>query len=152
MLCASRIIISLVFKPYNPNFHEKTPALLLIIGLLLCLAQSSFAQGVDDAYLINAPAQNGISQAVINVSVSDTNNVSSFIVKLGTQEGLSDLFSYTFSYVPSGSLPNGYTYSRIGNKVSCNIGGIAESLIYFGEVIIVNSIGVQGTPIKFITN
>jgi hypothetical protein len=131
---------------------KKTPSFLLMLGLMLCLVQSSFAQGVDDAYLINSPAQNGITQTVINVSVNDTNNVSSFIVKLGTQEGLSDLFRYTFSYIPSGSLPNGYIYSRIGNKVSCNIGGITESPIYFGEVIIVNSSGVQGTPIKFITN
>ena len=131
---------------------KKTPSFLLILGLMLCLAQSSFAQGVDDAYLINAPVQNGISQSVINVSVSDTNNVSSFVVKIGTQDGLSDLFSYTFSYIPSGSLPNGYTYSRFGNKVSCNIGAITASPIYFGEVIIVNSSGVQGTPIKFITN
>lgn len=131
---------------------KKTPVFLLILGLLLCLAQSSFAQGVDDAFLINSPAQNGITQAVINILVNDTNNVSGFLIKVGTQDGLSDLFNYTFNYSSSGSLPNGYTFSRIGNNVSCGIGGIIDSPVYFGEVTIININGVQSAPIKFITN
>jgi hypothetical protein len=131
---------------------KKTPAFLLILGLMLCLAQSSFAQGVDDAYLVNSPAQSGITKAVINISVNDTNNISAFLIKIGTQDGLSDLFNYTFNYVSSGSLPNGYTYSRIGNKISCGIGGIVDSPVYFGEVTIINLNGVQSAPIKFITN
>ncbi|MFM2157157.1 MAG: hypothetical protein RL516_1906 [Bacteroidota bacterium] len=131
---------------------KKTPTLLLILGLMFCLTQSSYGQGVDDAYLINAPAQNGITQAVIYITVNDTSNVSSIIVKVGTQDGFSDLFNYTFSYIPLGSLPNGYTYSRVGNVVSCKIGGITENSIYFGEVIIVDTNGLQGSPIKFITN
>jgi hypothetical protein len=131
---------------------KKTTTFLLILGLIFCLTQTSFGQGVDDAYLINAPAQNGISQAVIYISVNDTSNVSSFVVKVGTQDGFSDLFNYTFSYIPYGSLPNGYTYSRLGNLVSCRIGGITETSIYFGEVIIVDTNGLQGNPIKFITN
>jgi hypothetical protein len=131
---------------------KKTPTLLLILGLMFCLTQSSYGQGVDDAYLINAPAQNGIKQAVIYITVNDTSNISSIIVKVGTQDGFSDLFNYTFSYIPLGSLPNGYTYSRVGNVVSCKIGGITENSIYFGEVIIVDTNGLQGSPIKFITN
>ena len=91
--CVSKLSKLLLFKPNYPNFHEKTPRFLLILCLMLSLAQSSFAQRKDDTFLINLPAQNGLSQAVIKVSVSDTNNVSSFIFRQRTQEGLSDIFS-----------------------------------------------------------
>ena len=126
--------------------------LILFLSLFVLAPTRALAQTIGDAYIVNASPQGGYTQSVLNMVLTDTINVSSIIVKVGSLDGGQDLFSYTFSFDQSGGFPSGVGYSRSGFKVSCPLGNLVETAVYFTEVTTLNSSGASSSAFKFVSN
>lgn len=124
----------------------------IVVGFLMLIHSLGQAQTIGDAFIVNATPQGGYTQSVLNMVLTDTVNVSSIIVKVGSLDGGQDLFTYTFSFDQSGGFPSGVGYTRSGFKVSCLLGNLVETAVYFTEVTTINSSGVSSNAFKFVSN
>jgi hypothetical protein len=145
-------IVFLKLKFLIPYHMKTTLTLILFLGLFAFFPNLSKAQSIGDAFIVNAAPQGGYTQSVLNIVLTDTVNVSSIIVKVGSLDGSQDLFSYTFTFDQSGGFSNGVGYSRSGYKVSCPLGNLVETAVYFTEVTSVNSSGALSPAFKFVSN
>lgn len=68
------------------------------------------------------------------VVLADTNNISSFTVKLGTTTGGSDIFQKTFEFTTEGTFQDGTSYTREGNYVRLNLGHLNNFTTYYAQV------------------
>jgi len=126
--------------------------MFLFLGLLMLFPSQSNAQTIEDAYIVNANPIAGYTQSALNIVLTDTVNVASIIVKIGSIEGGQDLFSYTFSFDQTGGFPTGVGYSRNGYKVNCPLGNIVETPVYFTEITTITGGNTTSAPFKFVSN
>lgn len=126
--------------------------IFLLLLLILNFSIKVNAQvAVTDAYAKIDPS--GASQrATFYIELADTNNISSLEVKLGGQEGSSELISQELLYDITTGLPAGFSYSRIGNKIYITSSVFSDVSTYFGSVRIKNNGGTWSDEFKFITN
>lgn len=109
-------------------------------------AQNNAIQHMDvtfENHAIQSVEING-SDTTINVTqqkepklfvvLSDTNNISSFTVKLGTTTGGSDIFQKTFEFDTEGTFQDGTSYTREGNYVRLNLGQLNSFTTYYAQV------------------
>ena len=68
------------------------------------------------------------------VVLSDTNNIASFSVKLGTTSGGNDILDKTFSFLEEGEFEDGTSYTRDGNYVRIFLGKYATLPAYHAQV------------------
>jgi hypothetical protein len=144
--------VFLKLKFLIPSHMKTTLTLILFLGLFALAPNRALAQTIGDAFIVNAAPQGGYTQSVLNIFLTDTVNVSSIVVKVGSLDGGQDLFSYTFTFDQSSGFPTGVGYSRSGFKVSCPLGNLVETAVYFTEVSTFNSSGVSSAAFKFVSN
>lgn len=82
------------------------------------------------------------------VVLSDTNNITSFSVKLGTTSGGNDILDKTFSFSEEGQFQDGTSYTRDGNYVRLFLGKYATLPAYHAQVRATVS-GSQQSAITF---
>ena len=126
--------------------------LIPMLGFLILTPTFGHAQAIGDAYIFNAPAQNGLTPSVLNVVLTDTVNVASIHVIVGSIDGGQDLFSYNFTFDQTTGFPAGVGYSRSGFKITCPIGNMVETPAFFTEVTSTSNSGVVSAPLKFVSN
>lgn len=114
------------------------------IGHMDVYVQSHLEETTVNSEIILAPVQ----EPQMFIALSDTNNVSSFIVKLGTTEGGNDIFQKTFIYNTTGIFEDGTSYTRDGAYVRLNLGKYATLTTYHAQVkAVVN--GTEQTAVTF---
>lgn len=91
-------------------------------------------------------------RAVLWSQLSDTLLIDQIEVKIGSNEGLSDLLSYSFNFDQTSGLPNDFAYTRIAKKVSLETGSITEFPTYFGRVRLKLSNGQYTDYFSFTSN
>ncbi|MFM7016387.1 MAG: hypothetical protein ACKOX3_08680 [Bacteroidota bacterium] len=126
--------------------------IFLFLGLLMLFPSQSNAQVIGDAYIVNANPIAGNTQSVLNIVLTDTVNITSFMVKVGSIEGGQDLFSYVFTFDQAGGFPAGVGYSRNGYKVNCPLGNMVETPVYFTEITTTTGGNTTSAPFKFVSN
>jgi len=145
-------IVFLKLKFLIPYHMKTTLTLILFLGLFAFSPNLAKAQSIGDAYIVNAAPQGGFTQSVLNIVLNDTVDVSSIIVKVGTLDGGQDLFGYTFTFDQIGGFPTGVGYSRSGFKVSCPLGNLVETAVYFTEISTLSSNNTASAAFKFVSN
>ena len=151
-MVSGETIVFLNLKYLIPYHMKTTLTLILFLGLFAFSPNLGTAQSIGDAYIVNATPQGGYTQSVLNIVLTDTVNVSSIIVKVGSLDGSQDLFSYTFTFDQSGGFPTGVGYSRSGFKVSCPLGNLVETAVYFTEISTLSSNNTASAAFKFVSN
>ncbi len=66
--------------------------------------------------------------------LNDTNNISSFTVKLGTTTGGNEIIEKTFSFADEGQFPDGTSYTRDGLYVRLFLGKYTTLNTYYASV------------------
>lgn len=120
-------------------------AILLTSGVMGQSIQDVSFSAVDSA-------SSGIIKSSFVVQVSDTVQIDQIEVKIGSNEGLSDLLSYAFTFDQTSGLPYGFSYVRNSKRVSLETGSISEYPTYFGRVRLKLSNGQYTDYFSFTSN
>ena len=131
-----------------------------LIALRRCLVLLTFlifsgiplkAQIPIDAFVTTSAPVNDKVMGTMFVTLADTNQVEFIEIKLGSNQGVFDLFDYSFVYDQTTSLPTGCTWNRVGTKLNLALGEFNYSDVQFGSVR-VKSNGVWSDAFAFVTN
>ena len=134
-------------RKYLIVLRRKTLLLLFILFSGIPLqAQSNF-----DAYVITSAPVNDKVMGTMFVTLADTNQVEFIEIKLGSNEGVFNLFDYSFVYDQTTSLPTVCTWNRVRTKLNLALGEFDYSDVQFGSVR-VKSNGVWSDAFSFVTN
>lgn len=126
--------------------------ILAIVGAIL-LTNGVMGQAIQDvSFSAVDSASSGIIKSSFVVQLSDTLLIDQIEVKIGSNEGLSDLLSYSFNFDQTSGLPNDFAYTRIAKKVSLETGSITEFPTYFGRVRLKLSNGQYTDYFSFTSN
>ena len=125
-------------------------------GLLIILFSATTfivqAQTPLDAFVTTTVPVNDSVVGTMFITLADTNQVDLVEIKLGSKDGVTDLFNYSFAYDQTTGLPAGYVWSRTGNKLILQLGSFAYSDVQFGSVRVKNASGVWSDAFAFVTN
>lgn len=105
-----------------------------MISAFLLFSTSSIAQPSDAYVSMKATAVAGTVHGVYYIELADTNSVNQIEIKLGTDWTTADLVNVVFTYDSPGSLPQGYSYTRAGNKIAIDMGNFPGQASYYGNV------------------
>ena len=131
-----------------------------LIALRRCLVLLTFlifsgiplkAQIPIDAFVTTSAPVNDKVMGTMFVTLADTNQVEFIEIKLGSNQGVFDLFDYSFVYDQTTSLPTGCTWNRVRTKLNLALGEFDYSDVQFGSVR-VKSNGVWSDAFSFVTN
>ena len=123
----------------------------LVLLLFILTGNPLQAQSNFDAYVTTSAPVNDKVMGTMFVTLVDTNQVEFIEIKLGINEGIFNLFDYSFVYDQTASLPTGCTWNRVGTKLNLSLGEFDYSDVLFGSVR-VKSNGVWSDAFAFVTN
>ena len=132
------------------TFDFKLKLVMLIFVLLAPMI--TMAQTPEDATVSLTPDTGGTVKGVFFVLLPDTNNLDALEIKLGSNEGDSNLVNYTFSYDVTTGLPSGFSWNRDGLKVYMNVGSFPLTDLRYGKVRLRRTGQGFGTDYAFVAN
>lgn len=118
----------------EPAKSKSGKACWSLLTALLLFSISSKAQPSDAYVSMKTTAVAGTVHGVYYIELADANSVSEIEIKLGTGWTSADLVNVVFTYDSPGSLPQGYSYTREGNKIAIDMGNFLEQSSYYGNV------------------
>lgn len=134
--------------------------LFFYAGLLLCLNATAQAQlpsesAVDRMELIMEAVPNPANKAdslvriTCKLTLNDSVNVNKVSLKVGTQDGLADKFSYGFNWNEklNKNLPAKSSFKKKGNVVWLELGDFPVQRFYY-EAVVENKQAKQSKPFK----
>lgn len=134
-----------------------TLLLTCLFYFTVCQAQNNVIQHMD--VYVQTHFENNTTDSVtnlqvfkepqMNITLSDTANVNSFVVKLGTTEGSGDILTKTFNFLETGPFPDGTSYIRNGQYVHFLLGKYLSLPLYHAQVI-ANVNGVNQSAVGFL--
>ena len=122
----------------------KPPVLFLI--LFWCFSLNANAQVPTDLAL---SVSSGTGQFF--VALPDSNLVE-IELQIGTKQGLSDVFSHTFTFDQTTGLPAGMTFTRNGLNTYLGLGAITTNTVYASKVRLKSTTGTWGDWYEIISN
>ena len=132
------------------TFDFKLKLVMLIFVLLAPMI--TMAQTPEDATVSLTPDTGGTVKGVFFVLLPDTNNLDALEIKLGSNEGDSNLVNYTFSYDVTTALPSGFSWNREGLKVYLNVGSFLLTDLRYGKVRLRRTGQGFGADYAFVAN
>ena len=132
------------------TLHFSFKRVLLILVLLAPMI--TMAQTPEDATVSLTPDTGGTVKGVFFVLLPDTNNLDALEIKLGSNEGDSNLVNYTFSYDVTTGLPSGFSWNRDGLKVYMNVGSFPLTDLRYGKVRLRRTGQGFGADYAFVAN
>ena len=138
-----------IFIPMK-TFDFKLKLVLLIFVLLAPMI--TMAQTPEDATVSLTPDTGGTVKGVFFVLLPDTNNLDALEIKLGSNEGDSNLVNYTFGYDITTGLPSGFSWNRDGMKVYMNVGSFPLTDLRYGKVRLRRTGQGFGADYAFVAN
>jgi hypothetical protein len=133
------------------NYLSALSRCLVLLTFLIFSGIPLKAQIPIDAFVTTSDPVNDIVMGTMFVTLADTNQVEFIEIKLGSNEGVFNLFDYSFVYDQTTSLPTGCTWNRVGTKLNLALGEFDYSDVQFGSVR-VKSNGVWSDAFAFVTN
>jgi hypothetical protein len=132
----------ILFSQNRKRFQ--TPVLFLI--LFWCFTINANAQVPTDAtFSLNS------ATGQFFVALPDS-NISEIELQIGTKQGLTDVFSHTFTLDQTTGLPAGMTFTRIGLNTYLGLGAITTNTVYASKVRLKNTSGTWGDWYEIISN
>jgi hypothetical protein len=126
---------------------------IFIILSAMLIANGVFGQSIQDvSFSAVDSASSGIIKSSFVVQLTDTLQIDQIEVKVGSNEGLSNLLNYSFGFDQTSGLPNDFAYSRDAKRVLLDTGTITEFPTYFGRVRLKLSNGQYTDYFSFISN
>jgi hypothetical protein len=122
----------------------KTPVLFLILFWSYIL--NANAQVPTDATL---SVSSGTGQFFVALPDS---NIVEIELQIGTKQGLSDVFSHTFTFDQTTGLPAGMTFTRNGLNSYLGLGAITTNTVYASKVRLKSTSGTWGDWYEIISN
>ena len=132
------------------TIHLKFRVKILFFALISPMYLS--AQNPEDATVSLTPDTGGTVKGVFFVLLPDTNNLDALEIKLGSNEGDSNLVNYTFSYDVTTGLPSGFSWNREGLKVYLNVGSFPLTDLRYGKVRLRRTGQGFGADYAFVAN
>ncbi|MBL7922569.1 MAG: hypothetical protein JNL88_00065 [Bacteroidia bacterium] len=124
----------------------------LLLAMLVLSSLTAKAQMPVDAYVTTSAPVNDMVEGTGFITLADTNQVDLIELKLGSGDGLYDLFNYSFVFDQSSGLPTGCDWNRVGSKVILKLGSFPFSDVQFGMVRIKYHNGIYSDIYSFVTN
>ncbi|MEO8151209.1 MAG: hypothetical protein ABI723_26495 [Bacteroidia bacterium] len=141
------------FRQIGTKIFQLVFMVPLAIGLASVSLQAQTVSVIDAFVSMETSATNpALLEGTFVVTLSDTTAITNIQVKLGTDATLTDVMSHTFVFDIQSGLPSGFTYSRIGNRVTLGIGTYTDKSTFYGEARLQSSSGSWSQPFQFITN
>jgi len=100
---------------------------------------------------LNAVSDTALFSYSLIITVQDTNNIDTILVKTGTTDGGSEIFQNQFQYSQSNNLPQGTSYIREGNNITIGIGNYSYHDLFYCEIVLKDSSGNTTTPYKYVS-
>lgn len=126
---------------------------LVTLSWLLFLASLGFSQSVNDVeFRSTATVDPDVLSSSFVVILSDSSQIDKVEIELGSTEGQNDLINYDFDFDVTSNLPNGYSYHRVGNRVSLVTGTVAAYSTFFGRARLKLSNGQYSSYFSFAAN
>lgn len=126
--------------------------ILAIVSTIL-LTSEVMGQSIQDvSFSAVDSASSGIIKSSFVVQVTDTVQIDQIEVVVGSNEGLSDLLNFSFTFDQASGLPYGFSYDRNSKRVSLETGTISEYPTYFGRVRLKLSNGQYTDYFSFTSN
>ncbi|MBP6511852.1 MAG: hypothetical protein KA347_04210 [Bacteroidia bacterium] len=86
------------------------------------------------------------------ISISDSIQIDKVEIELGSTEGQNDLINQNFDFDSNANLPSGFSYLRIGYRVSLETGTIPTFPTFFGRARLKLSNGQYTSYFSFTAN
>lgn len=143
-------------KEKHPHPVFTAVKLLMLLPLLLLIHTNCTAQSptVTDAYITMQPTatDSTLLQGTYIVALSDSINVANIELKIGSSPGAYDILNYTFVFDTQAVLPAGFSYARLGNTLTLQVGAYSDRSTYFCAVRVQAANGTWSAPNQFISN
>ena len=120
------------------TFLQKQSHKIVLTILFMIIMMHGKAQTPTDATLTFSSGQ-----GTFYLAIPDS-NISEIELSIGTKAGLTDVFSYTYSFDQTSGLPNGYTFTRNGLNTYLGLGAVTEQNVYNSKVRLKNTSGSWG--------
>jgi hypothetical protein len=126
----------------------------LVALVWLCFQMSfCYSQSINDVEFRSAVTSNSDSlTSSFVVSISDSSQIDKIEIELGSTEGQNDLINQNFDFDSNAGLPSGYSYLRVGNRVSLETGAIPAYPTFFGRARLKLSNGQYSSYFSFTAN
>ncbi len=126
---------------------------LFALSWFLLQLTFGFSQNINDVAFrsVNTSNPDSLSCSFV-VSLSDSTQIDKVEIELGSTEGQNDLINQNFDFDSNANLPSGFSYLRIGNRVSLETGTIPAYPTFFGRARLKLSNGQYTSYFSFIAN
>ena len=132
------------------NFYLSILIILFFLGINSCYSQSEnpiLAMDVEASPLSNFIYVDSVPQysdstvfgLVMHVKLYDTTDIQEVEVIVGTTQGASDLFSYSFAFDVTSGLPTGVIYQRDEFFLELDLGQFSNAINYYATVRVKDS-------------
>jgi hypothetical protein len=112
-----------------------------------------FSQSINDVAFRSVATSNPDSlTSSFVVSISDSTQIDKIEIELGSSDGQNDLVNQNFDFDVTIGLPSGFSYLRIGNRVSLETGIISSYPTFFGRARLKLSNGQYTSYFSFTAN
>ena len=126
---------------------------LIALTWFLLQLTFGFSQSINDVEFRSVATSNLDSlTSIFVVSLSDSSQIDKVEIELGSTEGQNDLINQNFDFDSNVGLPSGFSYFRIGNRVSLETGTIPAFPTYFGRARLKLSNGQYTSYFSFTAN
>lgn len=143
------IFVSKLLQAVVTKVHDVK---LVLIGFVMLISFTAFAQGPLDAYVITTPGSNGNVYGFVHVDLPDTVTILSVEVKLGSNDAGTDLLNHVFAFDVTQGLLSGYSWQRSGKHVVLQVGQFTETAVVFGQIRLQSNASVWSDAYSFVTN
>ncbi len=133
------------------NYLSALSRCLVLLTFLIFSGIPLKAQIPFDAFVTTTEPVNDKVVGTMFVTLADTNQVEFIEIKLGSNEGVFNLFDYSFVYDQTTSLPAGCSWNRVGTKLNLALGEFDYSDLQFGSVRVISN-GTWSDEFAFVTN
>lgn len=112
-----------------------------------------FSQNINDVAFrsVNTSNPDSLSCSFV-VSLSDSTQIDKVEIELGSIDGQNDLVNQHFDFDVTTGLPIGFSYLRVGNRVSLKTGTILSYSTFYGRARLKLSNGQYTPYFSFIAN
>ncbi len=126
---------------------------LIALTWFLLQLTFGFSQSINDVEFRSVATSNLDSlTSIFVVSLSDSSQIDKVEIELGSTEGQNDLINYDFDFDVTSGIPSGFSYLRVGNRVSLETGTIAAYPTFFGRARLKLSSGQYTSYFSFTAN
>lgn len=126
-----------------------------MLFLIITATHNSYSQTESlQAYAVfsDSARANDFLQGNFILSEIDTLQTSQIEIKIGNTEQHDDCLNQVIDFDPAGTLPIGFSYTRVKDKINIGVTSSHPAWTYFCEVRLKDHAGNWGQPFAFICN